>query len=176
MGKNTFKPESIKIHSEKYLVILHHQDWDSDLDLDELTRIDYSNLFGEVVTVSALLNRVGLLKADVEAQLNITKLECDVFTANKKKEIVARETALGRKLSDPKIENLVIVDPEVIAMKKKVIYAQRDLQTVESMYWAVQSKDKKLSVLLKPTTPEEFVGEITEGKLNTFIIKKYKKQ
>lgn len=173
---STFKPDDIKIHSDRYLVVLRHSDWDSDIDIDELTKIDYSNLYGEMVTVSALMNRIGILKSDVESNYNLEKLELNVFKAQKRKSIEAKETALGNKITEKKLDSLVAQDPEVIAFEKKVIYAYRDLQTVDSMYWAIQSKDKKLNNLLKPVTPEEFTEEIIEGKINTFFVKKFKKQ
>ena len=59
-------------------------------------------------------------------------------------------------------------------MKKQVIAAKRDLDFIDSLYWAIQSKDKKLSVLTKGVTPEELYNEIIEGTINNIVIKKVK--
>ena len=48
------------------------------VDIDQLTSINYENLYGEAVTISALLNKVGMLRADAECTMNEKKLERDV--------------------------------------------------------------------------------------------------
>jgi hypothetical protein len=55
---------------------------------------------------------------------------------------------------------------------KKVINAQRDLAFLDSLYWSIQSKDKKLSVLMRPISPKEFYDELIEGSVNGMMIKK----
>lgn len=166
----------IKIHTENYLVVLKYDNWDSDINIDELTRIDYSNLYGEIVTISALLNRVGLLKADCEADVALEKLDLETFEAQKKSQFTKTSISLGEKMSEAKLNDKVTQDPEIIVKRKKLIQKQRDLGYVTAMYWAISSKDKKLEHLLRPTSPEEFADEIVAGKLNTFIIKKLSKK
>jgi len=61
-------------------------------------------------------------------------------------------------------------------MKKNVIKAQKDFSFIESLYWALSSKDKKLNNLIKEITPEEFEDRLIEGKVNGFIIKKFDKK
>ena len=43
---------------------------------------------------------------------------------------------------------------------------------IDSLYWAIQSKDKKLTNLVPKVTPKEFYDELIEGTVNSFIIKK----
>ena len=166
-------------------VILKFGDFDDEIDVDELTRIDFSNLFGEIVTVSALLNRIGILKAETEAAYSHKKLECDIYEANLAKQY-RREANINSgkftipdgtgetsiKLTEESLKSAILLDIAYQNKKKGVIEAQKNLAFMDSLYWSIQSKDKKLSVIMKPTTPEDFCHEIIEGSVNGILIKK----
>lgn len=171
------------IHIDDNPIELVMADFDSEINVDEITSIDYSNLFGEAVTVSTLLNRIGILKARAEAIYAEKKLEFDIYEANQRKRL-RREAAMNSnyfkvddqqiKLTENSLEEAIIIDEGWQVNKKNVIKAQETLNKCDSIYWAVQSKDRKLSVIMKPTTPEEFMNELVEGKVNGIIIKKKK--
>lgn len=164
----------IKIPIEGKVIVLKYQDFDSDgIDLDQVTQIDYSNLYGEIVTISSLLNRVGILRAQVENIFNDFKLEVSIFESQKRKEFIRQSLIRGeKKPSESTLEDEINIDREVIAMRKRLNELQRDFNYIDAVYWAIQSKDKKLSVLMKGVTPEEFANGIIEGTVNTFYIKK----
>lgn len=166
---------------ERTVVLISSDNFD-DIDMDEVTKIDYSNLYGEAVTCSALLNRIGLLKADAEAVYNIAKIECNVYEAGLKKRF-RKEALLGGgrltlednttiKLTENGLEEIILLDKGYQEKSKALVYAKRDLDYLESLNWAISSKDRKLNNLLPKTTPEEFFDHITEGVINTFTIKK----
>ncbi len=50
------------------------------------------------------------------------------------------------------------------------IESKRD--KLDTLFWAVQSKDKKLNNLLPKIVPQDFEKELIEGKINTFKIVK----
>lgn len=164
----------IKIPIGDKIIVLKYLDFDTDVDLDAVTKIDYSNLYGEIVTISSLLNRIGILRADVENIYNDFKLELEIFESQKRKQIVRENLAIGnKKPSEASLADELTIDKEVIAMRKRLNELQRDLNYIEAVYWAIQSKDKKLSVLMKGVTPEEFAEGIVEGVVNTFYVKKF---
>lgn len=166
--------ELIKIPVGRKIIVLKYNSFDTDVDLDAVTKIDYSNLYGEIVTISSLLNRIGILKADVENIYNDFKLELEIFESQKRKQIVRENLAIGnKKPSEASLADELTIDKEVIAMRKRLNELQRDLNYIEAVYWAIQSKDKKLSVLMKGVTPEEFAEGIVEGVVNTFYVKKF---
>jgi len=168
--------QTIKIPIGEKIITLTYQDWDTDIDIDEITRIDYSNLYGEIVTISSLYNRVGILKADVDNQYEEYKLDCKMFESQMRKRIISDRISLGdKKPSDPTIESEIDGLPDVIKKRKRLAQLKRDCDYMTALYWAVQSKDKKLSVLMKGVTPEEFAEGIVEGVVNSFYIKKFKK-
>lgn len=63
--------------------------------------------------------------------------------------------------------------PEVMQKRKRLLQLKKNCNYIDALYWAVQSKDKKLSVLMKGVTPEEFAKGILERRVNTFLVKKF---
>lgn len=169
------KQESIKIHTEKHILSINYSAWETDISIDELCRIQYDNIFGEMVTAPALLNKVGLLKADVEAECKEERLDLKMFEADRfsfhSKQLVGQ----GQKTTATAVSALVDEDPLVHAKRKKLIQKEKELAYVEAMYWAVRDKCEKLNHILKPVTPEEFADQILEGTINTLTIKRYRK-
>lgn len=75
----------ILVHFNEVPVKLITNGFEDTVDIDKLTSIDYSNLYGEAVTVSALLNKVGLLRSEAERAVSEKKLEKEVYEADMKK-------------------------------------------------------------------------------------------
>jgi hypothetical protein len=72
------------------------------------------------------------------------------------------------------LDEEVTLDKAWQISKKSVISAKRDMDFIDALYWSVQSKDKKLSVLVKGVTPEELYNELVDGVINNIVIKKVK--
>lgn len=166
--------ELIKIPIGQKIIVLKQEDFDTDIDIDDITQIHYENLYGEIVTISALYNRIGILKAQVDNEYEDYKLDCSIFESQVRKNIISRELSLGRKKpSINDLEDEVNTDCEVISKRKRLNQLKKNCDYITALYWAVQSKDKKLSVLMKGVTPEEFADKIIEGRVNYFYIKKF---
>ena len=60
-------------------ITLYHDNMDSSINVDDLTKIDVGNIYGDAVTISAAVNRIGLIKAEVEALVGETKLEYKIY-------------------------------------------------------------------------------------------------
>lgn len=165
---------NIIVHLGGKPVQLSTKDFDDEIDVDQLTSIDHSNLYGEAVTIPALMNKVGLLKADSERKLSEKKLELEVFEAELRQSIRKDATAKGDKLTEAGLNELVSKDGGYQIKKKNMITAQYNLSIVDSIFWAVKSKDSKLNNLIKGVTPEELFDELVEGTVNNILIKKRK--
>ena len=169
------------VHIGDNPVMLISADAEEAVDIDSLCRIDHSNLYGEIVTVSALLNKIGIWKAEAEALYNRSKLKCDIYEANFRKEIrIEANKNQGKfkmgddyiKLTEKSVEEAIYTDPEFQGLKDDMIENQRMLNILDSWFWAINDKSKKLSSIVKPVSPDEFLNELVEAKVNTFLIKK----
>lgn len=166
----------IKIPINGKIITIKSIDWtEIELDVDSITQIRHDNLYGEMVTISALYNKVGLLKADVDNEYEEYKLDCNIFEAQKRKEVISMKISLGeKKPSINDLEDEVSLHPDVIKKRKRLLQLKKNCDYINALYWAIQSKDKKLSVINRGVTPEEFENGIVEGEINQFIIKKNK--
>lgn len=173
------------IHVGANPIVLEHDNLDSTINVDDLTLIDTSNIFGEAVTISAAVNRIGLLKSEVEAKMAESKLEYKLYegTFKSKKRKEAADNSgyytlrvdnddVRVKLSETSLSSSFETDPKWIELKKAFIVAEKNFNAISSLYWACQDKSRKLNSLTNGTTPEEFVEGLIEGKVNGILITK----
>ena len=171
----------ILVHFNDVPVTLVTNGFEETVDIDKLTSIDYSNLYGEAVTVSALLNKVGLLRAEAERAVSEKKLEKEVYEADMKKGWRREANRNGGKftiedeeikLSEKALDEALLLDEDYQKLCLEYIEAQKNFSVLDALQWSVQDKSKKLNTLLKPVTPQEFLSELVEGKVNSFLIAK----
>lgn len=171
----------ILVHFNDVPVTLVTNEFEETVDIDKLTSIDYSNLYGEAVTVSALLNKVGLLRAEAERAVSEKKLEKEVYEADMKKGWRREANRNGGKftiedeeikLSEKALDEALLLDEDYQKLCLEYIEAQKNFSVLDTLQWSVQDKSKKLNNLLKPVTPQEFLSELVEGKVNSFLIAK----
>lgn len=166
-------------------IVLEYDDLDEIISVDDFTRINTSNLFGETVTVSAAANRIGLMKSEVEGDIADLKLDLKVFENEYRNKLrmeasnnngsytikVGKETAKV-KLTEKSLETCFESDPEWIDLNRELNKATRVFGQLTSLHWSIQDKCRKLNGLITPTTPEEFAAEMIQGKVNGFFITK----
>ena len=168
-------------------IVLVHDDLDSSINVDDLTKIDTSNLFGEAVTMSAAVNRIGLIKAEVGALMNEARLEEKVYEANFKEKLRAEAASnkgkiklrvgnedIEIKITESYLNTSFENDSKWIKIKKQHISAEKNFNYLEALYWAMQDKSRKLNGLVNGTTPEDFVEGLIESKVNGLMVKKGK--
>jgi len=168
--------EIISIELKNKVLNLRVIPFDSDIDIQDILRIDYSNLVAEILSFSVIYNRVMNLKAEVNHLLSSTKFELDILEADLKDEHRG-------KISDKKGKNATVDEVNVETLKdpryqkkfKELMNRQKDVDYIDSFYWGCQSKNAKLDILSRNVTPEEFEKEIVEGKINSVMINTKKK-
>lgn len=172
------------IHVGDKPIILEHDDLESTINVDDLTKINPSNIFGEAVTISAAVNRIGLLKSEVEGIMAETKLEYKIYEGTFKSKLRKQAASTGFylvrvdnedvrvKLSETSLASSFETDERWIELKKKSITAEKNFNALSSLYWSAQDKSRKLNSLVHGVTPEEFVAELIEGKINGILVKK----
>lgn len=165
----------IQIGNKSYKLLF--DDFDEDVDIDFLLKIDYSNLIGELTTFPVILNRFGILLAEAESQVAETKLNMDVYEA-KTKEKLRVELAEQNNGKSPTVEalnNAVVSNKAYQAMKRKYIEVVKTRDYINSIFWAVKDKSEKLNKLSLSIQPGDLSDSVIEGKVNSVLIKRTKK-
>lgn len=166
-------------------ITLYHDNMDSSINVDDLTKIDVGNIYGDAVTISAAVNRIGLIKAEVEALVGETKLEYKIYEGQFKAKLRKQAANNGGfytiridnddvkiKATEKALETSFETDDKWIELKKAFITAEKNFNSLSSLYWACQDKSRKLNTLVNGVTPSEFVSEMIEGKINGILIQK----
>ena len=166
-------------------ITLFRENLDGSINVDDLTKIDVGNIYGDAVTISAAVNRIGLIKAEVEALMGETKLSYKIYEGTFKAKL--RKQAANNsgfytvrignedvkiKATEKALETCFETDEEWIKLKREFITAEKNFNSLSSLYWACQDKSRKLNTLVNGVTPKEFVSEMIEGKINGILIKK----
>lgn len=165
----------IQIGGNTYKLIFDN--FDEDVNIDSLLKIDYSNLIGELVTFPVILNRFGILLAEAESQVAETKLNMDVYEA-KNKERLRIELAEQNNGKAPTVEalnNAVVSNKAYQAMKRKYIEVVKTRDYINSIFWAVKDKSDKISSLLKQSEIT-LETDVMPERINGIFIKKQNKQ
>lgn len=154
------------------MAVLVIQEFNSELEVDDVLRIDYSNIMGEILTFPLMFNRIANFKAEMENIVAEGRLDMDVFeaqlTEEYRKKLVASNS--GR-VTVGEIESAVKLDQRYTVKKKYFFKLQKDLSYIEALYWGAQSKDTKLNRLIDKLRPEEFEKDLLEDTINGVAIK-----
>lgn len=162
---------------------------DEVINVDDLTKIDHTNLFGDAVTATASANRVGMLVARMQGMNDEAKLQLRIYENEyrAKKRLEAAENSdkfsievdgklVWIKMSEKALESVCDSDVQWQKLKRLCIQSEENLNNLSSLHWSTQQKCRNLTNLTSGVTPEEFVSELIEGKVNGFFIKKDKKK
>ena len=158
---------TIKVGDDK--IVLEYNDFENNIDIQELTTIDSTNVYGENSTISSDLNRIGLLKAEVEANMANIKLDVDIYEGSfieklrleasnnsGKYKVKVDEGEAEVKLTETGLKTSFHTDDNWIKLKRSYIESEKNFNALNSLYWSIQDKSNRLSPLQKGTNPEEY--------------------
>ena len=152
-------------------------DFDEDMDIDSLLKIDYSNIIGELVTFPVIVNRFGNLLAEAESKVSESKLNLEVFEA-KTKERLRNELAEANGGKNPTVEalnNALLMNKAYQSLRRQFIEIQKTRDYVTSIFWSAKDKSGKLDKLSLTVQNGDIPDSVIEGRVNNVLIKKTKK-
>jgi hypothetical protein len=156
------------VHLARKIAAIKPTDWDYSFDPDEIFKIDPYNIFGEIITIPVLINRLGVLAAEMKSYVKEEE-----FRLNEKEAKVRQLFRQGfdKKPTVQETEDHLTLDPIIKGMRLKLIKLKKELETIENMHESAKEKSFKLNYLGKNLTPEEFEKDIIEGTINGVTIK-----
>ena len=152
-------------------------DFDEDMDIDSLLKIDYSNIIGELVTFPVIVNRFGILLAEAESKVSESKLNLEVFEA-KTKERLRNELAEANGGKNPTVEalnNALLMNKAYQSLRRQFIEIQKTRDYVNSIFWSAKDKTSKIEKLSLTVQNGDIPDSVLEGRVNNVLIKKTKK-
>ncbi len=172
----------IKVNLDNSVVSLIVENPD-EFDTEDILRIDYSNIIGELLTFPVIVNRVGILRADAENRVRSKKLEVDIYRADlserfrKELSSIKVDNSGTRKVVRPvndAVNNTVEKDEGMRLKMNELMRAERDFAYIDSFYWGVKSKDSKLKAI-SGHVPMDFESDIVCAAINGVNVKKSEK-
>jgi len=160
-------------NGEDRIVTLHHASTGDDIDIDAILSIDYSNIYAEIVSLPLLMMRLGRLRSEAEAISMRAKAKHE-FVKSERYEHYRKKLNNGTKSpSIPQIDASVATDQKVKNAFRAHVDAQKDYNDMDSIFWSLKSKDKKLDKIMESMKlhPKEFDKEILISKFNDVIVK-----
>ena len=152
---------NIKIKDNSFLIKIG--DFGDEIDIESILRIDYSLLVVEIATFPVIMNRFGLMLADAESKLSEQKLELEIYESKRKKEIRNSLIEQKVKFTINQIDEELCLSAIWMAKRKSVIFAQKNRDYINSIYWACKEKSNKLDKLSMTIRDGDVESQIIES-------------
>lgn len=176
--------EVVHIPFKNKTIKLHFDFLDLDINISELTYINYSNLYGEVVTIATLVSKVGIIRSEAEFLMDSAKLDRDIIYAQKDEyyrhelrylHTDSKKNEIWKAPNNDAVSAAIKKDTEYITACRKYIRMKKEYGFADALFWGVKDKSgilKKIGETMK-TTPEDFQVNIVEGAVNGMMVKSY---
>lgn len=166
----------VNIGNKQY--VLKIGEFDEELEIEDLLKIDYSNLVGELITFPIIENRIGLMLADAESKVAEIKLNRDILEAKLKEKytMLLTDDNGGKRPTVDAINASVLQDKGYQALCRSKIAAEKARDYANSMLWSAKSKSAKIEKLSLTIQNQEIAPEVLEGKVNGIVISKAKRR
>lgn len=162
--------KAIQIGDSSY--VLSYKEFEEEVDIDDLLKIDYSNIIGELITFPMILNRIGMMLAEMDAKLSAKKMTVEIQEAKLKEKYKLEITKSGEKATVDAINAAVTLDSSYQAFKRLYITAQKDRDYINSLFWCAKDKSEKLDKMSMSIQTGDVSDYLIEGKVNTITINK----
>lgn len=167
--------EQIAIELKNKVVVLNILPFDTDIEVDEILKIDYHNIMGEILTFNVLFNRIANLKAEQDNIVSVSKMDLEAYEAQLYNEHRKKLSDAGEKATEKAIEAAIANDPRYKTKKTNHFEKVKNASYLDSLYWAAQNKSGLLRSLSDKLKPEEFMGELLSDTINGVMVKATKK-
>lgn len=165
----------VNIGKDTYTI--NFDEFEEDIDLEDLLKIDYSNILGEMLTFPIIVAKLGNMLADAESKVNEKKLNLDVLEAKLKEEyrLKLSEANNGKNPTVDALNSAVLIDKRYEAFNKSLITAKKVRDYMLTIYLAAKDKSEKINKVFYQVQPSDIPDGVIEGRVNSTIVKKYNK-
>lgn len=151
---------------------IEFQEFEEEIDVDDLMAIHYDNLVGEIITFPVVVNRLGLLLADAERALSETKLNCAIAEAKLREEVRVTLNAEEDRRKAPTVDEVNTVtyqSPIYKANQIRLFEAQKTRDYVASLLFSAKDKSSKLDKLSLSIPAGDIEEHLLQSKANSVM-------
>jgi hypothetical protein len=147
------------------------EDFD-DIDIDKILKIDYANILAEIITFPLVVNKFGLLAADMDNEFQMAKLDLSIYEAKRKNQL--REELLeenGKKPTVDEVESALLTDKVWKVKRVKMHRIQKEKEYMYSIYTSAKDKSTKLDKLSMTLRPGDVDLDLIQKQMNNVYFK-----
>lgn len=146
-------------------------DFQDDLDIDTLLKIDYGNLVAELITAPVVMNKMGILAAEMSNELRLAKMNFEIRKAKEQQKVrenLSEEDDKGKikKPTVAEVEDALTVSKIYQKYQRDYFEAQKQKDYIDSIYQAVKDKSEKLNKLSLTLRSGDINEELIQKQLN----------
>jgi hypothetical protein len=146
-------------------------DFEDNLDIDRLLKIDYGNLVAELVTSPVILNKVGILAAEMSNELRLSKMNFKIREAKIQKQVRENLIEEGKKATVAEVEDGLITNKVYQKYQKEYYEVEKQKDYIDSIYNAIKDKSNKLDKLSLTLRVGDINEELIQKQLNNVYYK-----
>jgi len=152
------------------------EEFQDNVDIDKLLKIDYGNLVAELITFPVILNKIGILDAEMSNELRLAKLNFEIRTAklsNELREKLTDEDEKGKvkKPTVAELEDALTSNKVYIKYQKDYFESQKQKDYISSIYNAAKSKSDKLDKLSLTLRVGDIDEQLVQKQFNNLYYK-----
>lgn len=147
-----------------------------DIDLDKILKIDYNNLMAELLTFPVVVNKFGLLAADMDNEFQQAKLDLSIYEAKTKNRLrdeleISDEKGKVKRATVDEVDSALTCDKIWKVKRTKMHRIQKEKEYMYSIYLSAQDKSRKLDKLSTSLRPGDLDDTIIQKQLNNIYFK-----
>lgn len=152
------------------------EEFQDNVDIDRLLKTDYGNLVAELITFPVILNKLGILEADINNEVRLAKLNLEVRKAKLSKAVRislsdSDEKGKVRKPTVAELDDALSTNRVYIKYQQDYFEAQKQQDYISSIYKAAKSKSDKLDKLSLTLRAGDIDEELVQKQFNNLYYK-----
>lgn len=166
----------IKLAFGDRIIKINLNDFDKNVDVDNLLKIDYANLVAEMITFPVVVNRFGILVADMDNKIAEAKLDLEIYTAKAKRNlrrelIEVDDKGKNKNPTIGEVDDALLKDKVWQSKKKQTFEVQKERDYINSIYWSAKDKSTKLDKLSLSIQPGDVDERLIQKEINGISMK-----
>lgn len=147
------------------------EDFEDNVDIDRLLKIDYGNLVAELITFPVILNKIGILNADMESELRLAKMNFKIREAKIRNQVRENFASDGKKATVNEVEEGLIANKIYQKYQKDYYEIEKQKDYIMSIYISAKDKSEKLNKLSLTLRTGDIDEQLIQKQLNNVYYK-----